>query len=125
MYNSTRSAFISDKFSSVFLEALTNNETRILFDLKLLTTSLNNCLLSEQFQPKEEVRALGGSGTKVTWSGLISFTILQNFSEGYPSILNSILFSFFCIVCESKDRSEYLTCLSSDLGWTVMPLAPY
>ena len=64
------------------IEGLINNETRILFCWKFFTTSINKVLYFKQSHPKEDVSAPGGSGTRVTWSGLILFTSLINFSDG-------------------------------------------
>ena len=85
--------------------------------------SVNKFLLVSQSQPKEEVNAPGGSGTKVTWSGLISITFLTKKSDGYPSTLNS-LFSNFDNKFFKGSRSENFACLSSGRGCTVIPSAP-
>ena len=73
----------------------------------------------EIFHPLLEVIASGGSGTNVTWSGFISRTRSINLSEGYPSMLNSVVMKGLISL-----TSLYLMCLSSGLGWTVIPWAP-
>ena len=82
VYNSTLSGKISLRFIKDSIEGLINNETRILFCWKFFTTSINKVLYFKQSHPNEDVSASGGSGTRVTWSGLIFITSFINLVEG-------------------------------------------
>ena len=59
-----------------------NKETFDPFFLIEEITSKRSRSISDFFQPLFEVTTSGASGTKVTCSGLISFTILMNLLSG-------------------------------------------
>ncbi|OQA07546.1 MAG: hypothetical protein BWY67_01703 [Bacteroidetes bacterium ADurb.Bin397] len=96
-----------------------NTETRspAAFNSPIIFFKSDFC--SMVFQPALDVNTSGGSGTSVTCSGLVASTSFMNSGEGYPSILNSVVTTFF-----SSTTSLYRICLSSGRGCTVMPSAP-
>ena len=96
-----------------------NMDVRIPLSLKDLHILVRKARLRIVSHPALEVRASGASGTRVTWSGMTSQASAAKLPVGLPSMLNSVV---------TRGRisltSEYLMCLSSGLGWTVMPSAP-
>ena len=81
--------------------------------------SVRKSLCFNVFQPAFEVIAFSASGTSVTCAGPTSFTRSMNLGIGFPSMLNSTLMRGLISL-----TSLYLICLSSGLGWTVIPSAP-
>ena len=66
MYNSTLSGLIDCRFDKVLEDGFINIETRIFLSLNLFITSVKKFLLTSQSHQKEDVKASGGSGTRVT-----------------------------------------------------------
>ena len=89
------------------------------FFLNSAQISVRNPLFSNVFHPALEVMASAASGTRVTCAGTTSSTRSTNAGMGLPSILSSVVSTGFNAL-----TSEYLICLSSGLGCTVMPSAP-
>ena len=96
-----------------------NMDVRMPWLLNSLHTSERKLLFFMVSHPAFEVRASSASGTSVTWAGFTSLTRSMNLGIGFPSILSSVEMAGLMAL-----TSEYLICLSSGLGWTVIPSAP-